>query len=493
MTRTTKWAAAAVLGLAGAACSAVLGLEPPPAPDAGVGEIDAGNPVCAALDAGDAGVTWFPMALDAGAGWDFFDTSSTGAPAPPAFSGGTFDGQYVYLAGSGGVALQYDTTAAGGFGAPGSWHYFNLAPTGALGFSGAVFDGRYVYFVPTAPPFVSSSTPPQSRIARFDTKGAGFTSAAAWSTLDLETLPGAGAGAALAGFVGAGFDGRYLYLVPHADGAPDGRVVRYDTEEPDAGKPVDAGVKDGGDAGEASDAGDAGDLADPIRWDTFDVSGANPLATGFSGAAFDGKAMYLAPTFNDAGINRGYSAIVARFDEGEFDASASWSTFDLTTVNGDAYQFVGAGFDGRYVYLAPRGSGIVVRYDTKSNKLTSAASWSTYDVTRVVPRLSLAVPSAQYQGVAFDGRFVYLVPGAGNFGTVARYDTLSTFTADCAWSTADLTQLETDGGVPQDFNGAVFDGQYLYLIPFNNGVVARFKVKDSPSQPALPAFHGSFW
>ena len=57
------------------------------------------------------------------------------------------------------------------------------------------------------------------------------------------------------------------------------------------------------------------------------------------------------------------------------------------------------------------------------------------------------------------------------FGTVVRYDTLATFDADCAWSTMDLTQVDPAAA---DYIGAVFDGEFVYLVPHANGVVARF-------------------
>ena len=101
--------------------------------------------------------------------------------------------------------------------------------------------------------------------------------------------------------------------------------------------------------------------------------------------------------------------------------------------------------------------------------------------------------SPQYAGAAFDGRFVYFIPTVAGFATVTRYDTLSTFTADCAWSTFDLTQLDGGRSKNANFSGAIFDGQYLYLTPEGGLVYARFKAKNPSAMPNLPAmFHGSF-
>jgi hypothetical protein len=487
MMRRAYWRllGAAFLGLAGAACSAILGLEAPPdttTPDAGAppvdaAPVDAGSPpVCAPLDAPtDAGGVYSALAFDdAGTGaWDWFDTAAISSLHPLSFTGGTFDGRYVYFAGRGADVAQYDT--AGSFDGGASWAYYNTGPGGPEGFSGAVFDGRYVYFIP----YVDGV--PQSRILRYDSKLT-FTSASSWASFDLLALSADG-GAATSGFFGGGFDGRYLYLVPHADGAPDGRVVRYDTVPPDAGG-VDAG---------------GGDFSELDRWSTFDLSTLNPLATGFSGAAFDGKSLYLAPTFNGGPIAGGNSAIAARLRtevDGGFKSDAGWSTYDLTNVNGLAYDFVGAGFDGRYVYFAPRGPGIVVRLDTTAGPFNSVAAWSTYDIANAIPRAQpdAAATAAYFEGVAFDGRFVYFIPNdASSTATVVRYDTLSTFAADCAWSTVDLSPIDPDGSAPLIYNGAVFDGQYLYLIPYSNGILARFKARTPALLPALPDFHGSFW
>ena len=107
--------------------------------------------------------------------------------------------------------------------------------------------------------------------------------------------------------------------------------------------------------------------------------------------------------------------------------------------------------------------------------------------------------SPTYTGAAFDGRFIYYVPsssvtsGPKAFSTLLRYDTQSTFTADCAWSSVDLTQVDAGGVSPVSLNGAIFDGQYLYLIPNANGLIARFLARTPGAPPSLPGENGSFW
>jgi len=201
--------------------------------------------------------------------------------------------------------------------------------------------------------------------------------------------------------------------------------------------------------------------------------------------------VYLVPYANeafDAEVHAGGSGIAARYaTTGTFTASTSWTTFDTTTVNGLAETFWGGAFDGKYVYFAPHAQGIVPRYDTATG-FGSLGSWSAYDTTRVAVLDGGTTPG--YTGSAYDGRFVYLLPNSGS--TLIRYDTASTFTADCAWSTFDVDGVVTvDGGV-SGYQSAVFDGQYVYLIPDNNGLFLRFDATVAGPLPNLPAFHGSF-
>jgi hypothetical protein len=501
--------AGASIAAASAACSALIGLDPPPddqasATDGGASSdatttdgaasdasSDAAPVVCAPLDAGDGGFAPFAQTTlpDGTSTWSFFDTSSL-TTTTNAFTGGVFDGQYVYFVGKGQWIARYDATlGAAAFDGGAAWSVVrvtSLAPVGSIpgGFLGAVFDGRYVYFVPDTIDGATSSV-----AARFDTRAASasLTDPAAWTTFDLSVLNGSGA--PLKGFYGGSFDGRYVYFVPHNDGAPDGRVARYDTKIADAGT-VHA-PSDGGDAGDAGDAGPTG-FDDVGQWETFDLAGVSPAAVGFAGAAFDGTSVYFVPSVNDAydaSVDNGNSAIVARLlTDASFESSGSWSTFDLTKVNGEADDFFGGAFDGRNLYLVPRGNGIAVQFDTAAKGFTVPASWSTYDLERIITREAGASPA--FTGAAFDGRFVYYVPSATGFGTVARYDSLSSFHADCAWSTVDLTQLDAGANAgASNFAGAVFDGTYVYFVPASTGVVARFAAR---SVAATGPFSRSF-
>jgi hypothetical protein len=483
---------------ASVACSAILGLEAPPIPDAGSGDdattsdaspesaveggpadapsADAGT--CLGLDGGSPGYHAFvgnPATDDAGSFiWNVFDTGALSTSAAN-YQGGTFDGRYVYFApaAAGGLVTRYDTH--GFFLYKSSWSTFDTAQLGgADGFSGAVFDSRYVYFVPQSLHGVAGV------VARYDTTAA-FGSVSSWSVFDTATIPTPDGGVPTVGFRSGVFDGRYVYLVPYTDGTTrQGRVARYDTQGTDAGTPVDAG---------AADASGAATFSTLAQWTTYDISGQNASALGYWGGAFDGRVLYLAPFDNRGPTNTGFSGLAARYQtDASLAANPSWSFFDTTALNTSGYGYFGAAFDGRYVYLVPHAQKVVARYDTTDTAPTFGhrVAWSTFDVT---PWLPSDAGSGGFFGGAFDGRFVYFVPGVPGESTVVRYDTESPFGLGCAWSNYDVSRVNASAAY---FQGAVFDGHYLYLAPHGTFVV-RFDARTGSAMPALPEFHGSFY
>jgi hypothetical protein len=152
--------------------------------------------------------------------WSSFDLVGLDENAA-GFSGVVFDGTYLYFVPhktANPRAIRFDTRAS--FDMASSWSVFDLSTVSefAGGFTGGVFDGRYVYFMPAN---ASEFTHRDSVVTRYDTQ-AEFTAATAWSSFDTEGISGNNAWT----FTGGAFDGRYLYLVP-SNGSP---FLRYDTE-----------------------------------------------------------------------------------------------------------------------------------------------------------------------------------------------------------------------------------------------------------------------
>ena len=316
------------------------------------------------------------------AGWTTYDLATIDARAT-GFFGGVFDGRYLYLApfengvGLDGFAARYDTQAE--LATPTSWQFFDMTglDASAEGFYGLAYDGHYIYYVPDGS---GGAQPHLGLVARYDPSGA-FAAQSAWQTVDVTGVdPNA------KGFWGGAFDGRYIYLVPcFSDTGHVGVVARYDTQA----------------AFVASSA-----------WSTFDLQTVDAAAVGFAGAAFDGRYLYLVPR---------YSGTIARYDtQGAFATGAAWTTFDATTVSPNAQGFTGTVFDGRYVYFVPdsigaTASGTVARVDTEMPaQFASSAAWSVFDITSVDPS------AKGFVGAAFDGRYIYFAPYT--LSTVARFD-----------------------------------------------------------------------
>lgn len=348
------------------------------------------------------------------------------------------------------------------------WSLYNVGASvaGAKGFISSVFDGRYLYFSPYGDN--AGNVPHSGVVARLDTQGK-WGSPDAWTRFDIAATVNPAAN----GFVGGAFDGRYVYFIPHYNGAYHGTVARYDTQA---------------------------SFTEATSWKTFDVSSVNSNAVGFAIAAFDGRYLYLAPHHN----NVDFSSTVVRYDtQAEFDKPESWSKFDVSSVNPGAKGFVGAAFDGRYVYLIPLNNsaydGIIARYDTKNpGGFADPKSWIAVDIASLLPEKPTG-----FWGSVFDGRYLYLVPNTRNqptpqapgavatHGMVTRFDTLAEFTSANSWSTFDLTTNVNAGA--QGFVGGTFDGRYVYLVPFQHagpgiatsyhGVITRYDTSSPFTAP----------
>ena len=239
--------------------------------------------------------------------------------------------------------------------------------------------------------------------------------------------------------------------MPRTTGAPDGRVLRFNTHGP--GAPIDAGADDAaaddaGDAGHA-DAGDAGHpdagsmdagvedaggvdagIADAgpeagagffaaSNWSSFDVGTVNPLAVGFSGAVFDGVSLYLVPQANfafDGGVRLGRELDGGARLRREDVVLDPLGVVDLRREQRERQRLRlhRRGIRRALRVPLPHSDSVVVRLDTRTeasgaSTFASASVWSSYDLARVV---QVDATNTDYAGAAFDGRFVYFLPQA---------------------------------------------------------------------------------
>lgn len=164
---------------------------------------------------------------------------------------------------------------------------------------------------------------------------------------------------------------------------------------------------------------------------------------------------------------------ITRYDTTlSFTTASSYSIFNTTTVNTNSKGFSGGVFDGRYIYLIPYNNGSpfgqITRYDTTLS-FTTAASYSVFDTATVNTN------SKGFMGGVFDGRYIYLIPNNNSvaFGQITRYDTTLSFTSSTSYNFFDTATVNVNS---IGFNGGVYDGKFLYLIPNTNGQVTVYNI-----------------
>lgn len=334
--------------------------------------------------------------FNAGTSWQAYDASGTGAGGATGYLGGTFDGRYVYFAPQGGPVhgkvLRYDTLLDD-FLSPGSWSMYDAGTTDGLttrGFQGALFDGHYVYFVPHNNGIGSGWN---GIVLRYDTTML-FDEGSSWEAWDA----GSTGGGSTKGYSSAVFDGHYVYFAPNFDGARHGRVLRYDTTE---------------------------EFKTGASWVAYDAGTTDRLeTTGFKGGVFDGRYIYFVPYIP---ASPGLCNVLRYDTTGTFDDESSWDGFNAAGTDGlQTEGYHGAVYDGQRVIFVPyQGStfhGRVLAYDTAGD-FKRGTSWDAIDAG-----LTDGLSTQGFVGAAFDGRFIYFAPyrlpgvGAPFHGNVLRFD-----------------------------------------------------------------------
>jgi hypothetical protein len=427
--------------------------NPGDASDAGPDAADARE------DASDTGVDG-SIFTSLTSGWTTYDVHPAVTVDPDSYSGGAFDGHYMYFAPIGTTALRLDTTLPSGFNGTTAWDSQTVTAVGedggasaAQGFSGAVYDGKqYVYFVPDQ----TAGGAQTSQVVRYDTTAsAGFNATSSWEAFDTRVHFGSKA----AGFLGAVFDGRYLYFVPNGSGGS-GTVVRYDTTVA---------------------------FQSVTSWSSVDLTTLSSVgAAAFAGGLYVAPYLYMLPSD---------STSVARYDtsgsSGAFNAASAWAAYDVSQGGTLPSGFAGGAAVGTDIFLVPNFNvqngkyfGTVYEYDT-STIFGTMSSWSRFDTTQL--------PSSPqgFFGAAYDGRWVYFAPqlseatGTAAFsGELARYDTTATFGLPGSWQSFDIASVNASA---VGFSGSVFDGTYVYFIPGTNTTFARFLARTTPASPPFAA------
>jgi hypothetical protein len=436
-------------------------------PMAGDATTEGSAPTDAGLDVADAHGSEAPdgsstyYALDDAQRWTFFDVSAVGGQTT--YSGVAFDGRYLYFVPdfSPPEVLRYDTRGA--LDDSSAWATYALLPnivaaggsaSGTFTYLGGAFDGRYVYLAPFAT---------NTYAIQYDTQRA-FTDSGSWSAFATSALdPGAN-------YWGVASDGRYAYFIPNTTTT----VVAYDN-------------KAAGDAGSGFSAASS--------WVAYDL-GSGPDYGGFWGGVYDGRYMYFAPFTGN---------VAARHDTTlPLGSASSWSVgsngFDFENNEQiSPPHFWGSAYDGTWIYMIPykTQSWTIASYAT-AGQFSDDGSWSTCALAPLLSSTGGGTPG--FVGAAYDGQRLILVPagmtatGSGPLPVVA-YDTtqaLCPTDLKTAYSVFDPSTL-AGGKMAQGFEGAAFDGQYVYFVPHTGSVVARFEAKGTNMGLSPPAYTGSWW
>jgi hypothetical protein len=325
----------------------------------------------------------------------------------------------------------------------------------ASGFRGIVFNGRDIFLVPSGNLFALNAYPAQDIFVSYNTTFTAFTSAASYQTVSLTSFSGM---AQAKGFGGAALDANgMLYMVPFGGNYPStsGQVVRFDTSRL---------------------------LSDASAYATFGVGTiSGSPCTGYGGACFDGRFLYLSPSVHSASLGSLSPSVtphgfVVRYDTTQSftNASTSWTAYNLATaLAGSPSWFQGCITDGQWVYFIPYNGSLLAAFQI-GQTLAAASSWTTFDLSTLLA-VGQAAQAKYFGGASLVGRYLFLIPfgNATPTGTknsiLMRYDTLDPrlVTSAAAWQTIDLTAVTSNVNAC-GYQGALTDGAYLYLVPALN-------------------------
>ena len=255
------------------------------------------------------------------------------------------------------------------------------------------------------------------------------------------------------GYVGCCFDGQYVYLCPFYGSVWNGYFVRYDVSLP----------------------------FDVVgSYETFNLASINAAYTGWKGATFDGRYVYMVQTYD------GTAGRLLRYDtQASFTSSGSYSIIDLKLINTNYTAFQSMAFDGRYIYTlgyltAGTRKGVKVRYDT--TLAFSSGNIEIFDTTTV---------DSSYKGhsdLINGGKYIYYVPynnDSAPFGLVCRHKIGGTFDAS-SFEYYDLSTINADW---VGFYGGCYDGRYIYYSTYTDslggysGLIIRYDTTKPFNEP----------
>ena len=215
-------------------------------------------------------------------------------------------------------------------------------------------------------------------------------------------------------------------------------------------------------------------ISKTANWETMNLSTAMGvtdvgLDNAYARGVFDGRYVYFCADSADTFL---------RFDtQGQFAVAGDWAQMSISTVQGAAAatsDYEGLAFDGRYVYFGAYFSDTFLRFDTKGTSFTTAGDWEQMSMSTA--QGATFINSAYIGSMAFDGRYIYYSPFVSD--TFLRFDTQGTsFTTAGDWETMSMSTAQGATFVGTAYWGSTFDGRYIYFSPYDSDTFLRFNTQ----------------
>lgn len=214
------------------------------------------------------------------------------------------------------------------------------------------------------------------------------------------------------------------------------------------------------------------------QFDAYDAGSTQGLVTrGYYGAIFDGQYVYHCPIRSSEDRRSVHGHVLRYNTHMDFRDPAAYSAFDASCTDGlRTAGFYGSAFDGRYIYFIPRDDGHVhhSRF-LRYDTLEDFSDPSSWSAHD-------AEHAHSFQGAAFDGRYIYCCPGFTKPGGAPFADAEVSSVVMRVDTASDFNDpdsyclFDARSIHPQAacFDGAAFDGRHVYYAPHRTGVVLRF-------------------
>ena len=225
----------------------------------------------------------------------------------------------------------------------------------------------------------------------------------------------------ISGYRGAAFDGESVYYAPYYNNyGRSGTMIKYNIGMP---------------------------FNDTKSWEVHEVGKYN--FKGFQGALYNNNYVYYVPYYFDETKDPG-SKLLRYNTELEFNNKNAWQVLFYLEAYEDGV------IANDFVYFSPhldyenKRNANPLRYDS-TKPFTESSSWERYESGLKI----------SYIGASFDGRFVYYAPFESeyeNITIILRYDTTKDFLQNDAWK-----QIEIPYG---QYSGTGFNGKNIVMAPY---------------------------